>query len=222
MKLNPDSPPDSGDYYLGLALAVRRKANCLGSRVGAVVVKDNRVISTGYNGVPEGMKNCLDGGCLRCSNPGGRFKSGEAYDLCICVHAEQNALLAAARFGISVAGAHIFTTTQPCFGCAKELLQAKIERVTYIHPWEPRDSDPDMEAAKKAEHRKIIAELKTRQYEEAFDPVAQWAVRKLKEAVKTPRLRSAALRATAKKSFQLTLDPSAHPMRRAKGDGRRG
>lgn len=52
MKLNPDSPPDSGDYYLGLALAVRRKANCLGSRVGAVVVKDNRVISTGYNGVP--------------------------------------------------------------------------------------------------------------------------------------------------------------------------
>ena len=97
MKLDPTRPPESDDYYLGIALAVRRKANCTGNRVAAVIVKNKRVISTGYNGVPEGMKNCLDGGCLRCLNPNGQFMSGTGYDLCICVHAEQNALLAAAR-----------------------------------------------------------------------------------------------------------------------------
>ncbi len=59
-------PPGNDEYYMGIAFAVRERANCLGNRVGAVIVKGNRVISTGYNGVPEGMTNCLDGGCLRC------------------------------------------------------------------------------------------------------------------------------------------------------------
>lgn len=154
MKLDPKSPPDSDDYYLGIALAVRRKANCTGNRVGAVIVKNKRVISTGYNGVPEGMKNCLDGGCLRCSNPKGRFPSGTAYDLCICVHAEQNALLAAARFGIAVDGAHMYTTMQPCFGCAKELLQARISKVSYVHPWAPTDVDPEWTRQRRASTRK--------------------------------------------------------------------
>ena len=110
--------PDTDTYYMGIAFAVREKANCTGNRVGAVIVRDNRVISTGYNGVPEGMTNCLDGGCLRCQNPNGRFPSGTGYDLCICVHAEQNAILSAARFGIAVANSTLYTTMQPCFGCA--------------------------------------------------------------------------------------------------------
>jgi dCMP deaminase len=114
--------PDFDHYFMGLAMAVRRRANCLGSRVGAVVVKEWRVLSTGYNGTPSKMPNCLDGGCERCAHPE-KFESGKGYDLCICVHAEQNCLLAAARFGISVEGATIYTTMRPCFGCTKELLQ---------------------------------------------------------------------------------------------------
>lgn len=187
MKLDPDRPPESDDYYLGIALAVRRKANCTGNRVAAVIVKNKRVISTGYNGVPEGMKNCLSGGCLRCSNPGGQFTSGTAYDLCICVHAEQNALLAAARFGIAVEGAHMYTTMQPCFGCAKELVQAKISKVSYLHPWIPTDVDPAMDRAKKAEYEKILAKLDVEHLETFVDPVASWAVTSLRNLLPKPR-----------------------------------
>jgi dCMP deaminase len=182
MKLDPSKPPGADDYYLGIALAVRRKANCTGNKVAAVIVKNNRVISTGYNGVPEGMKNCLDGGCLRCKNPDGQFKSGTGYDLCICVHAEQNAIIAAARFGIAIEGAHMYTTMQPCFGCAKELVQAKIGKVSYIHPWVPTDIDPVMDVAKKAEYEKILAKLNIEYLKSFDDPVASWAVTALRTA----------------------------------------
>lgn len=139
MSANERPRPDFDHYIMGLALAVRARANCLGSRVGAVIVKDRRVLSTGYNGTPSKMKNCMDGGCERCANPD-RYESGKGYDVCICVHAEQNALLAAARFGIAVEGATIYTTMQPCFGCTKELLQAGVERVVYIHDWQHPDA----------------------------------------------------------------------------------
>lgn len=174
--LMTETLPDTDTYYMGIAFAVREKANCTGNRVGAVIVRDNRVISTGYNGVPEGMTNCLDGGCLRCQNPDGRFPSGTGYDLCICVHAEQNAILSAARFGIAVANSTLYTTMQPCFGCAKEIAQAKISEVVFLHPWVPTDVDPDMDRYKKAEYEKIIARLKVRQLQ-LVDPRESWAVR---------------------------------------------
>src|SRR6201993_3337635 len=69
-------------YFMNIALAVRLRANCKGNRVGAIIVLDNRIISTGYNGTPENMTNCLDGGCYRCANRNKAYKSGEAYDLC--------------------------------------------------------------------------------------------------------------------------------------------
>lgn len=172
--------PDTDTYYMGIAIAVREKANCTGNRVGAVLVKENRVISTGYNGVPEGMKNCLEGGCLRCNNPKGMFPSGTGYDLCICVHAEQNALLSAARFGIPVQDATLYTTMQPCFGCAKELLQAHVKRIVYLHPWSPSDADPDMNDRKRAEYEKITAQLDTRRLC-IEDPRAEWAVRAMRK-----------------------------------------
>ena len=134
---NPDSPrrrPSIDDYLMGIAVAVRARANCSGQRVGSVIVQDGRIISTGYNGTPRDMTNCEDGGCHRCSHRA-EFVSGTGYDLCICVHSEQNALLAAARFGISVDGATFYTTTRPCFGCTKEMLQAGIVRVFFIHDW---------------------------------------------------------------------------------------
>jgi len=190
MKLDPEHPPGSDDYYLGIALAVRRKANCTGNRVAAVIVKNKRVISTGYNGVPEGMKNCLAGGCLRCSNPNGQFPTGTAYDLCICVHAEQNALLAAARFGIAVEGAHMYVTMQPCFGCAKELVQAKISKVSYLHPWVPTDVDPVMDKAKKAEYEKILAKFNIEHLDSFQDPVASWAVTSMRNLLPPPAVKA--------------------------------
>jgi dCMP deaminase len=168
--------PENDEYFMRIAIAVREKANCTGNRVGAVLVKENRVVSTGYNGVPEGMLNCLEGGCLRCRNPGGRFPSGTGYDLCICVHAEQNALLSAARFGIPVQDATLYTTMQPCFGCAKELLQAHVKRIVYLHPWAPTDVDPEMNDQKRAEYVNITARLDIRRLP-IDDPRHEWAVR---------------------------------------------
>ncbi len=135
---------DWDEYYMRIAIAVREKANCLGRRVGAVLVLNNRIISTGYNGTPEGMTNCLDGGCRRCARPE-EFGSGKGYDLCICVHAEQNALLTAARFGIAVEGSALYSTMRPCFGCTKELLQAKVHAVYYLHDWAYPDTDMQRE-----------------------------------------------------------------------------
>ena len=126
--MNPD------EYYLGIAMAVRERANCKGRRVGAVIVKDNRVISTGYNGTPEGVTNCLEDGCHRCNKPE-EFKSGTGYDLCICVHAEQNAVLSAARFGICLEDSTVYTTLRPCFNCSKAMLQAKVKKIVYIQDW---------------------------------------------------------------------------------------
>ena len=132
--------PEPPAYYMGIALAVRRRANCRGSRVGALITVGNRIVATGYNGTPDGFTNCLDGGCLRCAQRE-RFGSGAGYDLCICVHAEQNALLSAARHGIAVAGGELYSSMRPCFGCTKEALQAGIRRVFYLHDW----SHPDPE-----------------------------------------------------------------------------
>jgi dCMP deaminase len=126
------------------------------------------------------MTNCLDGGCLRCDNSKQQFESGTGYDLCICVHAEQNALLAAARFGISVEGSTMYTSMQPCFGCAKELLQAKIHTVVYLHPWIPSDPDPVMDKLKKAEYEKITAQMTMKKLD-YIDPRAEWAVTTLRK-----------------------------------------
>ncbi len=127
--------PGRPTYFMGIAMAVRERADCRGQNVGAIIVVEYRIVSTGYNGTPTKMKNCSDGGCHRCANRDKTYRSGTAYDLCICVHAEQNAILSAARFGISVQDGTIYSTTQPCFGCLKEMLQARIGAVYYLHPW---------------------------------------------------------------------------------------
>jgi dCMP deaminase len=132
---------------MGLARAVQAGADCLGSRVGAVLVLDNRVISTGYNGTPAGFPNCGDGGCVRCRDSDlhrrGRGEEasdpehtpGRGLDRCICVHAEQNAFLTAARFGMRVEGATLYTTLSPCFGCLKEAVQAGVVRIVFAEAY---------------------------------------------------------------------------------------
>jgi len=126
--------PDWKTYYMNIAMSVRLRADCTGNRVGAILVQNDRIISTGYNGTPHNIPNCSEGGCHRCAHRGA-YESGRDYDLCICVHAEQNALLAAARFGIATEGAVLYSTMQPCFGCTKEIIQAKISAVYYLHAW---------------------------------------------------------------------------------------
>lgn len=166
--------PSPREYFMGIAVAVRRRANCLGSRVGAIVVLDRRIVSTGYNGTPENMPNCLDGGCTRCAQRE-RFEAGTGYDLCICVHAEQNALLAAARFGIAVQGGTVYSTTQPCFGCLKEMLQAGIVGVYYLHDW--KYPDPAVHAEYDRLQAKFPAGVRRLEME---DPDAEWAVSTLR------------------------------------------
>jgi len=173
------SRPAPDDYFMGIAYAVRERANCRGYKVGAVVVLQGRVVSTGYNGTPENMLNCDEGGCVRCAErvrtPSAKpkYKSGMGYDVCICVHAEQNALLAAARFGIPVAGGMIYTTIQPCFGCLKEMVQARIEGVRYRHPWSHPDTSlrPQYDVLK-AQFRQGVKQILTP------DPREAWALGK--------------------------------------------
>jgi dCMP deaminase len=167
-------------YFMGIGMAVRYRANCKGNRVGAVIALNNRIISTGYNGTPENMPNCLDDGCYRCANRHKAYKSGEAYDLCICVHAEQNAVLAAARFGIAIQGSTVYTTLRPCFGCAKEMLQAHVHTVYYLHEWSPNTNEDALKTAEqKAQYEKLIIRfpggIRRLQMD---DPDYEWAVSK--------------------------------------------
>lgn len=173
-----DARENRHKYFMNIALAVRLRANCKGNRVGAIIVLDNRIISTGYNGTPENMTNCLDGGCYRCANRDKSYKSGEAYDLCICVHAEQNAILAAARFGISTSGSTMYTTMRPCFGCAKELLQAQVRTVYYLHEWNPSAKDDVLKtAAQTAEYEKVMIRFPGGVHHlQVPDPDVNWAV----------------------------------------------
>ena len=125
------------EYWLKFAHTAQIKANCKRRKVGAVLVKDNHIISSGYNGTPSGFINCLDGGCKRCEDI--VIKPGENYELCISVHAEQNCILQAAKFGTSTAGGVLYTTLQPCLDCLKILTSAGICDIIYSEVWRPSD-----------------------------------------------------------------------------------
>src|SRR6266567_7473317 len=170
MTSQTEKRPEFEEYFMRIAMAVRARANCVGNRIGAVAVLNNRVISTGYNGTPQNMPNCLEGGCHRCSNRD-KYESGTGYDLCICVHAEQNVLISAARFGIALDGSTIYTTMRPCFGCTKEMLQANISGVFYRWDWKHPEAD------KQAEYERMQARFPEgiRQLE-IDDPDEEWAV----------------------------------------------
>ena len=166
--------PGWEEYYMRIAMAVRARADCLGNRVGAILVLEDRIIASGYNGTPANMVNCTDGGCDRCGNRQW-YESGKDYDLCICVHAEQNALLSAARFGIAAEGAVLYSTMRPCFGCTKELLQAKITAVYYLHEW--TYPDPEMQDT----YARLQAQFPTGvRRAELEDPEAEWALSALR------------------------------------------
>lgn len=165
------SRPDLDTYFLGIALAVRERACCTGNRVGALLVRDRHIVATGYNGTAAGTPNCDEGGCHRCNHPE-EYPSGSGYDLCTCLHAEQNAILMAAKFGISVAGAVCYTTMRPCFGCTKELLQVGVSAVHYMHDWS--HPDPAYQRQYAALQEYFTGGV---HHHEIADPRADWAVR---------------------------------------------
>jgi len=118
--------PDWDEYFLDIAALVARRSTCLRRNVGAVLVRERRILSTGYNGAPTGLRHCLDIGCLRVQL---QIPSGERHELCRGLHAEQNAIIQAALHGVGIAGATLYCTNQPCGICAKMIINAGIVHV---------------------------------------------------------------------------------------------
>ena len=123
-----DPRPSWEDYFLRIARDVATRSNCSRRKVGAVIVKDNHIIATGYNGTPAGTTNCFNGGCPRCSHT---HTTGEKLDECLCVHAEQNAICQAAKYGNAIDGGYIYVTCSPCLTCLKLIINAGIQRVVF-------------------------------------------------------------------------------------------
>lgn len=121
--------PSWDEYFMKIAMLVSERSTCLRHHVGAIIVKNRRVITTGYNGAAAGVRDCLELGCLR--NELG-IKSGERHEICRAIHAEQNAIIQAAKHGQDIEGATIYCTHSPCIICAKMVVNAGIKKfITY-------------------------------------------------------------------------------------------
>ncbi len=119
-------------YFLEIADLVSSRSTCIRNQVGAVIVKESQILSTGYNGAPKGLPHCEDVGCIR--NEMG-VKPGERHELCRGLHAEQNAIIQAAYHGVSVRDAVIYCTTRPCSICTKMIINAGIREIVYIEEY---------------------------------------------------------------------------------------
>jgi len=120
---------------------VATRSNCMKRKVAAIIVKDNRVISTGYNGTPRGARNCNEGGCPRCN---GMAPSGTALDECLCCHGEENAITQAAYHGTSLKGSTLYTTYAPCLHCTKLIINSGIVEVVYNKDYPLNDRALDL------------------------------------------------------------------------------
>ncbi|MEI3377631.1 MAG: cytidine/deoxycytidylate deaminase family protein [Coriobacteriales bacterium] len=123
-----DTRPSWDEYFMDITRRVATRSTCLRRAVGAILVHDKRIIASGYNGGPTGLAHCLDIGCLR-EKLG--IPSGQQHELCRGIHAEQNAIIQAARYGVPIDGAVLYCTTQPCTQCTKMLINAGISEIVY-------------------------------------------------------------------------------------------
>lgn len=121
-----DERPCWDEYFMNIAKEVSTRSNCMKRKVAAIIVKDKRIISTGYNGTPRGTKNCNEGGCPRCNS---FAKSGSKLDECYCAHGEENAIVQAAYHGISLKGGIMYCTFVPCLYCTRMIINAGITEV---------------------------------------------------------------------------------------------
>jgi dCMP deaminase len=124
----PISRPGWDQYFMSIANVVATRSTCLRRQVGSVVVKDKRILASGYNGAPAGLRHCLDIGCLREQKG---VPSGQRHELCRGLHAEQNAIIQAAVHGIAIKGSVYYVTHQPCVLCAKILINAGIRKIVF-------------------------------------------------------------------------------------------
>lgn len=124
--------PSWDEYFMAIAEQVAGRATCLRRRIGAVLVKDKRILATGYNGVPSGLAHCEEVGCIREQRG---IPSGTQHELCRGLHAEQNAVIQAAKHGIAIAGATAYCTHQPCVLCAKILINSGVTDIVYQHAY---------------------------------------------------------------------------------------
>ena len=125
--------PTWDEYFAAIARQVSTRATCLRRKVGAVIVKDKRILTTGYNGAPMGVKSCLErGNCLR-EKLG--VPSGERQEICRGMHAEQNAIVQAAYHGVRIKDSVIYVTNQPCILCAKMIINSGIKKVYYLEEY---------------------------------------------------------------------------------------
>ncbi len=123
-----DTRPSWDEYFMSITEMVAQRSTCLRRKVGAILVRDKRIIATGYNGAPSKVSHCLDIGCLREQQG---IPSGERHELCRGLHAEQNAIIQAALHGFSVEGSTLYCTNMPCSICSKMLINARIEKIYY-------------------------------------------------------------------------------------------
>ncbi len=120
--------PSWDDYFGRITVLVASRATCLRRKVGAILVLDKRILATGYNGAPQGLAHCLEIGCLREKEG---IPSGERHELCRGIHAEQNVIIQAARYGISILGATLYCTNLPCVICTKMLINSGVKKICY-------------------------------------------------------------------------------------------
>ena len=120
--------PDWDRYFLEIAIVVARRSTCLRRQIGAVIVRDRRILTTGYNGAPSGLAHCLEAGCLRDEL---KIASGTRHEVCRALHSEMNAIIQAAQHGVSTKGATLYCTHQPCSVCARMLINAGIVKIVY-------------------------------------------------------------------------------------------
>jgi len=121
--------PDWEEYFLRIAQLASTRSTCIRRHVGAVLVKEKKILATGYNGAPSGISHCADVGCLRDEE---QVPSGQRHELCRGLHAEQNAILQAAYHGVSIQGSVLFCTNFPCVICSKMLINAGIRQIFYL------------------------------------------------------------------------------------------
>ena len=150
----PQSPRPSWDeYFLQLARQAATRSTCLRRQVGAVLVRDKRLLATGYNGAPRHTVHCLDVGCLR-EELG--IPSGERQELCRAIHAEQNAIIQAAVHGVAIEGAVLYTTLHPCILCAKMLINCGVREIHYLEGYPDELSRAMLAEAGVAVHQETL------------------------------------------------------------------
>jgi dCMP deaminase len=129
--------PSWDEYFMDIAKVVASRSNCMKRKVAAIIVRDKRVVSTGYNGTPRGTRNCNEGGCPRCNS---LAASGTALDECLCSHGEENAIVQASYHGVSLKDGVIYTTFAPCLQCSKMIINSGIREVIYNMDYPLNDS----------------------------------------------------------------------------------